>query len=121
MGENSSLRKKALEAKKRLNGASNEKKKRTTKQVSSFAVYKNLYKNDFQVVTLKNNDNILYEKVKTLLNADYDSPKILHDLVDEDVYNSLPDDDKRMEYMLKLADKYNALKTKYINECINTK
>ena len=115
MNNNSVLRKMALAAKERLNGASNEKEKRTKKQVSSFAVYKNLYKNDFKITTLKNDDNDLYEKVKKLLDEDYDSPKILKDLVDDVVYNSL-DEEKKMAYMLKLADKYNNLKERYIKE-----
>ncbi len=119
MNDNSVLRKMALAAKKRLNGVSTEKEKRTKKQVSSFAVYKNLYKNDFQVITLKNDDNELYEKVKALLDADYDSPKILKDLVDDNIYNAL-DEEKKMAYMLKLADKYNDLKVRYIKEhCVS--
>lgn len=118
MNGNSSLRKMALAAKKRLNGASTEKEKRVKKQVSSFAVYKNLYKNDFQVITLKNNDDALYEKVKALLDINFDSPNILKSLVDDNVYTKL-EEDKKMEYMLKLADKYNQLKKRYIQENSN--
>ncbi|MBQ8749837.1 MAG: hypothetical protein IJZ29_05165 [Clostridia bacterium] len=118
MNGNSSLRKMALAAKKRLNGASTEKEKRVKKQVSSFAVYKNLYKNDFQVITLKNNDDALYEKVKALLDINFDSPNILKSLVDDNVYAKL-EEDKKMEYMLKLADKYNQLKKRYIQENSN--
>ena len=52
MNDNSTLRKMALAAKKRLNGASNEKQKRIKKEVSSFAVYRNLYKNDYKVALI---------------------------------------------------------------------
>ncbi|MGN1227586.1 MAG: hypothetical protein ACI4TX_02990 [Christensenellales bacterium] len=115
MNDNSTLRKLALAAKKRLNGVSSEKQKCVKKQVNSFAVYKNLYKNEFQIVTLKNTDEELYKKVKALLDNDFDSPKILKDLVDDEIYNTL-DDDKKMAYMLNLADKYCDMKKRYINE-----
>lgn len=115
MNDNSILRKMALAAKKRLNGASTEKQKRTKKEVSSFAVYKNLYKNDYQITTMKNEDEELYQKVKILLKEDFDSPIILKALVDESVYNDLPED-KQMAYMLKLSDKYCCLRKRYIQE-----
>jgi len=115
MNDNSSLRKMAMAAKKRLNGASIEKQKRVKKEVSSFTLYKNLYKNDFQVTMLKNEDEILYAKVKALLSKDFDSPIILKELVDDEIYNKLSDD-KKMAYMLKLADKYCDLRKRYIQE-----
>ena len=115
MNDNSTLRKMALAAKKRLNGASNEKQKRVKKDVSAFTVYKNLYKNDYQITIMKNEDEELYEKVKVLLNQNFDSPFILKALVDENVYKNLADD-KKMAYMLKLADRYCSLRKRYIQE-----
>ena len=115
MNDNSTLRKLALAAKKRLNGVNSEKQKRVKKQVSTFTVYKNLYKNDYQITIIKNEDEELYEKVKQLLNKNFDSPFILKELVDNNVYKNLPDD-KKMAYMLKLADKYCNLRKRYIQE-----
>ena len=64
---------------------------------------------------LKNEDEILYAKVKALLSKDVDSPIILKELVDDEIYNKLSDD-KKMAYMLKLADKYCDLRKRYIQE-----
>lgn len=115
MNENSTLRKMALAAKRRLNGVSNEKQKRTKTQVSSFAVYRNLYKNEFCITTIDNTDEALYEKVKTLLDVNFDSPIILKELVDNEVFAKLSENQK-MAYMLKLADKYCDLRKRYIKE-----
>lgn len=115
MDGNSTLRKMALAAKRRLNGASSEKQKRVKKQVSSFAVYKNLYKNDYQIVVMKDEDELLYQKVKVLLTKNFDSPFVLKELVEENIYKDLPDD-KKMAYMLKLADRYCNLRKRYIQE-----
>lgn len=115
MEQNLSIRKMALAAKNRLNSASKEKEKRQKKQINAFTVYKNLYKSDFQIVTVKSTDDELYLKVKQILDTDYDCPHILKALVNEDEYEKLSDD-KKMEYMLKLADRYNKLKTRYIKE-----
>ena len=115
MSDNSTLRKMAMAAKQRLNGASKEKEKRAKKQVSSFAVYKNLYKNDFQITVIKDEDEELYKRVVELLNEDFDSPAILKSLVDYNVFDKLSDD-KKMAYMLKLADKYCDLRRRYIQE-----
>ena len=111
----SSLRKLAMQAKKRLNGASKEKQSCPKKDLSTMTIYKNLYKNNFKIVSYIDNEEDFYSKVKNILKTTPDSPTILKQLVDIKEYSRL-DDAQKIGYMLDLAERYARAKQKLDKE-----
>lgn len=112
----STISKLAMLAKKRLNGAMKEKLNYGTNNVVTCEkIYQNLYKNNYRIISLKQNDDVLYSKICRLLDENYDNPFILQNLVEYDIYNKL-EDNKKMEYILRLSDKYLKLKERYDRE-----
>ncbi len=103
--KHSMLRKLAQQAKKRLNGASQEKQSCPKKELTTMAIYKNLYKNNFKIITYVDDDEDFYKKVKNILSKTPDSPNILKLLVEPDKYAKL-DDAQKIGYMLNLAERY---------------
>lgn len=116
MEEINSIRKLAQAAKRRLNGANNQKTAMKQK-VNTYVVYQNLYKHDYQILLYKDNNDELYNKVCSILNEDYDCPNILKLLVDNKEYNEL-NEEQKCRYMLNLADKYIMLRQRYDNEVL---
>ena len=112
---NSMLRKLAMQAKKRLNGASKEKQACPKKDLSTMAIYKNLYKNNFKILSYIDNEEEFYLKVKQILSTTPDSPNILRQLVDIDEYSRL-DDAQKIGYMLNLAERYTKAKQRLDEE-----
>ena len=106
------LRKLAQLAKKRLNGALKENEVAKT---STYTVYENLYKHNYQIRVVESDDDELYSKVCEILESNFDSPYVLRELVDKEIYSSLGEEEK-MRYMLKIIDKYSKLKERYIVE-----
>ena len=111
----SMLRKLALQAKKRLNGASKEKLACPKKDLSTMTIYKNLYKNNFKILSYIDNEEDFYLKVKTILSRNPDSPNILKQLVDTSEYSRL-DEAQKMGYMLNLAERYAKVKERLDEE-----
>ena len=109
------LRRLAQLAKKRLNGASKENE---TAKTNTYTLYNNLYKHNYQIKVVSNNDDELYKKVCSVLSSNFDSPCVLAELVDKNVYNALNEEEKS-RYMLKIIDKYTRLRQKYIEEHFN--
>ncbi len=106
------LKKLAQLAKKRLSGALKESE---VSKISTFAVYNNLYKHNYQIRVVASNDEELYSKVCAVLEHNFDNPYVLRELVDYEVYNGLSEEEK-IRYMLNIIDKYNKLKERYILE-----
>lgn len=114
MEEINSIRKLAQAAKKRLNGANNQKTA-MKQNVNTYVVYQNLYKHDYQILLYKDDNEDLYNKVCEILDEDYDCPNVLKLLVDNKKYNEL-NDEQKCRYMLNLADKYIVLRQRYDSE-----
>ena len=112
---NSNLRKLAMQAKKRLNGAFIEKQSCPKKDLNTATIYRNLYKNSFKIMSYKSDDEDFYKRVKENLINFPDNPKILQDLVDYDKFSSLSEEQK-MAYMLDLAEKLARAKQRFYNE-----
>ncbi len=112
---NSNLRKLAMQAKKRLNGAFIEKQSCPKKDLNTATIYRNLYKNNFKIMSYKSDDEDFYKRVKENLINFPDNPKILQDLVDYDKFSSLSEEQK-MAYMLDLAEKLARAKQRFYNE-----
>ena len=106
------LRRLAQLAKKRLNGASKENE---TAKTNTYTLYNNLYKHNYQIRVVSDNDDKLYSKVCSLLSENFDNPYVLAELVDKEVFATLNEDEK-MRYMLNIVDKYSKLKEKYVKE-----
>ena len=106
------LRKLAQLAKKRLNGAMKENE---VAKASTYAVYDNLYKHNYQIRVVASGDDELYSKVCEILESNFDNPYVLRELVDKEVYSDLGEEEK-MRYMLNIIDKYSKLKERYIVE-----
>ena len=115
---NTNLRKLAMQAKKRLNGAFIEKQSCPKKDLNTATIYKNLYKNNFKLMTYHSDDEEFYQKVKKSLSRFPDNPKILQELVDYDKFSTL-DDAQKMAYMLDLAEKLARAKERLHNEKFN--
>lgn len=113
--ENSNLRKLAMQAKKRLNGAFIEKQSCPKKDMNTATIYKNLYKNNFKITSYRSDDEEFYQKVKDCLSQSPDSPKILQKLVDYEKFAKLSEEQK-MAYMLDLAEKLARAKERLHNE-----
>ena len=113
--KNSMLRKLAMQAKKRLNGASKEKQACPKKDLSTMTIYKNLYKNNFKILSYVDNEEDFYLKVKNLIATTPDSPSILKQLVDLSEYAKL-DDAQKIGYMLNLAERYAKVKRRLDEE-----
>jgi hypothetical protein len=103
------LRKLALQARQRLNGVSRIKRQNAKKDVSSVTIYRNLYKDNFKIISYDSRDKEFYEKVKMLITSSPDSPKMLRELVDFKEYSKL-DDAQKIGYMLNLAERYHQTK-----------
>ena len=112
---NSNLRKLAKQKKKRLNGAFIEKQSCPKKDLNTATIYRNLYKNNFKIMSYKSDDEDFYKRVKENLINFPDNPKILQDLVDYDKFSSLSEEQK-MAYMLDLAEKLARAKQRFYNE-----
>ena len=112
---NSNLRKLAMQAKKRLNGAFIEKQSCPKKDLNTATIYRNLYKNNFKIMSYKSDDEDFYKRVKENLINFPDNPKILQDLVDYDKFSSLSEEQK-MAYMLDIAEKLARAKQRFYNE-----
>lgn len=112
---NSNLRKLAMQAKKRLNGAFIEKQSCPKKDLNTATIYRNLYKNNFKIMSYKSDDEDFYRRVKENLINFPDNPKILQDLVDYDKFSRLSEEQK-MAYMLDLAEKLARAKQRFYNE-----
>ena len=112
---NSNLRKLAMQAKKRLNGAFIEKQSCPKKDLNTATIYRNLYKNNFKIMSYKSDDEDFYKRVKENLINFPDNPKILQDLVDYDKFSRLSEEQK-MAYMLDLAEKLARAKQRFYNE-----
>lgn len=112
---NSNLRKLALQAKRRLNGAYSEKQNCPKKNLNTAMIYKNLYKNNFKLMAYKSDEEEFYLKVKKSLTIHPDNPTILHELVDYEKFSAL-DDAQKMAYMLDLAEKLARAKKRLHNE-----
>lgn len=113
--KSSMLRKLAMQAKKRLNGASKEKQSCPKKDLSTMTIYKNLYKNNFKIISYIDNEEEFYLKVKKILSMTPDSPNILKQLVDQNEYARL-DDAQKIGYMLNLAERYARVKQRIDEE-----
>lgn len=109
INRNSMLRKLALQARQRLNGVSRIKRQNAKKDVSSVTIYRNLYKDNFKIISYDSRDKEFYEKVKMLITSSPDSPKMLRELVDFKEYSKL-DDAQKIGYMLNLAERYHQTK-----------
>ena len=104
-----------MQAKKRLNGAFIEKQSCPKKDLNTATIYRNLYKNNFKIMSYKSDDEDFYKRVKENLINFPDNPKILQDLVDYDKFSSLSEEQK-MAYMLDLAEKLARAKQRFYNE-----
>ena len=109
INRNSMLRKLALQARQRLNGVSRIKRQNAKKDVSSVTIYRNLYKDNFKIISYDSRDKEFYEKVKMLITSSPDSPKMLRELVDFKEYSKL-NDAQKIGYMLNLAERYHQTK-----------
>ena len=116
---NSNLRKLAMQAKKRLNGAFIEKQRCPKKDLNTATIYRNLYKNNFKIMSYKSDDEDFYKRVKENLINFPDNPKILQDLVDYDKFSRLSEEQK-MAYILDLAEKLARAKQRFYNEKYDT-
>ena len=117
---NTNLRKLAMQAKKRLNGAFMEKQSCPKKDLNTATIYKNLYKNNFKLMAYKSDEEEFYNKVKNLLLNQPDNPYILHELVDYQKFSML-DDAQKMAYMLDLAEKLAKAKQRLHSEQVHEK
>lgn len=99
----------AMQAKQRLNGASNEKQSSPKKDLTTQVIYKNLYRNNFKIIAYIDDEEEFYKKVKRLVRARPDSPSVLKELVNVEEYSKL-DEEQKMGYMLKLAERYSRAK-----------
>lgn len=106
------IKKLAQLAKKRLNGTLKESE---TTKVSTYIVCNDLCKHNYQIRVVASNDDILYSKVCEVLESNFDSPYVLRELVDKDIYDNLKENDK-MRYMLNIIEQYGKLKERYIVE-----
>lgn len=103
----SSIKQLALRAKRRL-ALSNE----STKNV--YSKMKIITSDNYKNVIINNDDDDLYEKVKTILQEE-NVYNPLKKLTDEKLFNTLSEE-KKQAYIINLSEKFNNLKIRYEKE-----
>ena len=108
------LKRMAQMAKNRLRNKVNENDNKYIKNKGNFRI---LYGSEIDVKSkiITKDDAKLYEKVKSLLDENYDIINPISRLIDYKVYNKLQDLEKE-RYLLDLVEKYKKYKQKYEEE-----
>ena len=108
------LKRMAQMAKNRLRNKVTEKENKGLKNKCNFKVIYGASV-DIKCKIITKEDEKLYEKVKTILDEDFDVLNPISKLIDYKLYNKL-DSLAQERYILDLVDKYKTYKEKYILE-----